>query len=60
MSEKSDADIPDDERLPPNEDWRAARGEYLDAVEGIRRGLAQAKKGLGQPVDEVFDSIECE
>ncbi|MGA3188646.1 MAG: type II toxin-antitoxin system Phd/YefM family antitoxin [Bryobacteraceae bacterium] len=32
--------------------------EYHDAVEGIRRGLAQAKKGLGQSVDEVFDEIE--
>jgi prevent-host-death family protein len=30
----------------------------VDAVEGIRRGLAQAKKGMGRPVDEVFDEIE--
>jgi hypothetical protein len=29
-----------------------------DAVEGIRRGLVQAKKGMGRSVDEVFDSIE--
>ena len=33
---------------------------YLDAVAGIRRGLAQAKKGLGRPVDEVFDDLERE
>jgi prevent-host-death family protein len=32
--------------------------EYHDTVAGIRRGLAQAKKGLGRSVDEVFDSIE--
>jgi PHD/YefM family antitoxin component YafN of YafNO toxin-antitoxin module len=32
--------------------------EYRDTVEGIRRGLAQARKGLGQSVDEVFDEIE--
>ena len=32
--------------------------DRLDAVEGIRRGLAQAKKGLGRSVDEVFDAIE--
>ncbi len=33
---------------------------YLDAVAGIRRGLAQAKKGLGRSVDEVFDDLERE
>jgi prevent-host-death family protein len=32
--------------------------DQVDAVEGIRRGLAQAKKGMGRPVDEVFDEIE--
>ena len=32
--------------------------EYHDTVAGIRRGLAQAKKGRGKPVDEVFDEIE--
>lgn len=32
--------------------------DYHDAVAGIRRGLAQAKKGLGRSVDEVFDAIE--
>lgn len=36
--------------------WRLA--DYQDAVEGIRRGLDQAKKGMGRSVDEVFDSIE--
>jgi hypothetical protein len=30
----------------------------LDAIASIRRGLAQAKKGLGRPVDEVFDDLE--
>ena len=33
---------------------------HLDAVAGIRRGLAQAKKGQGRPVDEVFDDLERE
>lgn len=32
--------------------------DRFDAIEGIRRGLAQAKKGLGRSVDEVFDLIE--
>ena len=32
--------------------------EYHDTVAGIRRGLSQAKKGLGRSVDEVFDAIE--
>jgi prevent-host-death family protein len=30
----------------------------VDTIEGIRRGLAQAKKGLGRSVDEVFDDLE--
>jgi len=34
--------------------------ENLDAMAGIRRGLAQAKKGMGRPVDEVFDELERE
>lgn len=34
--------------------------EHLDSVAGIRRGLAQAKKGRGRPVDEVFDDLESE
>ena len=32
----------------------------LDALASIRRGLAQANKGLGRPVDEVFDELERE
>ena len=32
----------------------------LDAVAGIRRGLAQAHRGLGRPADEVFDDLELE
>jgi prevent-host-death family protein len=32
--------------------------DRVDTVEGIRRGLAQAKKGLGRSVDEVFDDLE--
>lgn len=31
---------------------------HLAAVASIRRGLTQAKKGLGRPVDEVFDDLE--
>jgi prevent-host-death family protein len=33
---------------------------HLDAVASIRHGLAQAKKGQGRPVDEVFDDLERE
>ena len=33
---------------------------HLDAIAGIRRGLTQAKKGQGRPVDEVFDDLERE
>ncbi len=32
----------------------------LDAVASIRRGLAQARKGMGRPADEVFDDLERE
>jgi len=32
--------------------------EHLDAVAAIRMGLAQAHKGLGRPVDEVFEDLE--
>lgn len=32
--------------------------DRIDTVEGIRRGLAQAKRGLGRSVDEVFDDFE--
>jgi prevent-host-death family protein len=31
---------------------------HLDALASIRRSLAQAKKGLGRPVDEVFDELK--
>ena len=31
--------------------------DRLDAIASIRRGLAQAKKGLGRQVDEVFDDL---
>ena len=34
--------------------------ERLHTVARIRRGLAQAKKGRGRPVDEVFDDLERE
>lgn len=32
--------------------------DHLDAVASIRRGLAQARKGLGRTVDAVFDELE--
>ena len=32
--------------------------EQLETMASIRRGLAQAKKGLGRPVDEVFEDLE--
>ena len=32
--------------------------EHLDTVASIRRGLQQAKKGLGRPVDDLFDDLE--
>ena len=34
--------------------------DHFDAVTSIRRGLAQAKKGMGRPVDAVFDDLERE
>ncbi len=34
--------------------------EHLDAVAAIRRGLAEAKKGMGRSVGEVFDDLERE
>jgi predicted transcriptional regulator len=34
--------------------------DHLEAIASISRGLAQAKKGLGRPVDEVFDELEGE
>ena len=33
---------------------------HLDAIASIRRGLAQAKKGMGRSVDDVFDDLERE
>jgi hypothetical protein len=33
---------------------------HSDAVASIRRGLTQAKKGLGRPVDDVFNELERE
>lgn len=30
----------------------------VSAIEGIQRGLTQAKKGLGRSVDDVFDDLE--
>ncbi|MFZ0564208.1 MAG: hypothetical protein WBD45_02450 [Terriglobales bacterium] len=34
--------------------------EDLDAADGIRRGLVQARKSEGRSVDEVFDELERE
>lgn len=34
--------------------------ERLSAIEGISRGLAQARKGKGRSVDEVFDALDGE
>lgn len=31
--------------------------EHLDTVAALRRGLAQAQKGVGRPADEVFDEL---
>ena len=33
---------------------------HLDTVASIRRGLGQARKGMGRPADEVFDELERE
>jgi len=33
---------------------------YIDAVRRIKTGLAQAKRGMGQSVDDVFDEIEAD
>lgn len=33
---------------------------YLEAIAAIRRGLAQAQKGIGRSVDDVFDDLERE
>jgi len=34
--------------------------DHLDAVARIRRGLAQAGKGEGRPVEDVLDELERE
>ena len=34
--------------------------EHLDSVARIRIGLAQVRKGLGQPAGDVFDELERE
>jgi prevent-host-death family protein len=34
--------------------------DHLDTIAGIRRGLAQARKGMGRSVDAVFDDLEHE
>ena len=39
--------------------YREVAGQ-LDVVASIRRGLTQANKGLGRPVDDVFDDLERE
>jgi prevent-host-death family protein len=31
---------------------------HVDTMENIRRGLAQAKKGMGRPADDVLDELE--
>ncbi len=31
--------------------------DRLEAIEGIRRGLADADRGLGQPFEEALDDI---
>jgi hypothetical protein len=37
--------------------YREVAGQ-LDTIASIRRGLAQAKKRMGRPVDDVFDDME--
>ena len=32
--------------------------DQVDAIAGIRRGLAQARKGMGRPINQVFDDLE--
>jgi hypothetical protein len=41
---------------PPLLDEREIASQ-LDAVASIRRGLAQARKGVGRPADDVFDDL---
>ena len=35
----------------------SGQASQLDAVARIRRGLAQARKGMGRPADAVFDDL---
>ena len=34
--------------------------DHLDTIASIRRGLAQARRGEGRPVEEVLDELEDE
>jgi prevent-host-death family protein len=34
--------------------------DHLDAIASIRRGLSQARRGEGQPAEEVLDELERE
>ena len=44
--------------LEPREYQKLAN--RLDTLEGLGRGLAEARRGIGRSVDEVFDAIEAE
>ncbi len=46
------------EAVPLNAAAYQGVASQQDAVAGIRRGLAQARKGTGRPADEVFDKLE--
>jgi hypothetical protein len=52
MAEKKNA-----ERVVPDPVPHQNGAEHVDAVAAIRRGLAQAKLGLGRSVAEVFRDI---
>jgi hypothetical protein len=48
-------------RIRPDETPAHTSGPVpTDTLDSIRRGLEQAKKGMGRSVDEVFDSLERE
>jgi len=32
--------------------------DHVNSMESIRRGLSEAKMGLGRPLDDVFDNLE--
>ncbi len=55
MAEKKNA-----ERVAPGPVPHQNGAEHVDAVTAIRRGLAQAKLGLGRSVAEVFSDLERE